>query len=78
MDLDQISEDYKYAEMQLICTKVIKIPPKRENNTEEIVTGECAYVDGLYSDLYNTCHLRINKMTAGRYIIFYTAKFSSK
>ena len=37
--------------------------------------GECAYVDGITDDLYNSCKLKIDKMLAGKYIIFYTANF---
>jgi hypothetical protein len=69
------SEDYEYAQMQLIVTKVIKVPPKTGENKSEGITGECAYIDGIVDDLYNSIHLRIDKMTAGRYIVFYTAKF---
>ena len=30
-------EDYQYAEMQLIVTKVVKVPPKTgSNNTDDI------------------------------------------
>jgi len=61
--------------MQLIVTKVVKIPPKTGENQTELVTGECGYIDGLIADTYNCCHLKIDKMTAGRYIVFYTAKF---
>ena len=41
-------------------------------------TGECAFIDGVTSDLYNAVHLKIDKMTAGKYLVFYTAKFSKK
>ena len=65
---------YKYPEMQLIVTKVLTRPPSKDDDKSR-VTGECAYVDGVTSDLYNNVHIRINKMTAGKYLIFYTAKF---
>lgn len=71
-------EDYEYAEMQLIVTKVIKIPPKEGKNNVPEITGECAYIDGLISDLYNCCHLKIDKLTAGRYVVFFTAKFKKQ
>jgi len=74
-DFDVGLDDYEFAEMQLIITKVVKIPPKTGNNNTEEVTGECAFVDGLVSDLYNSANLRIDKMTSGRYICFYTANF---
>lgn len=38
--------------------------------------AECAYVDGVLDDTYNTCAVRIDQMTAGKYFIFYTAKFN--
>ena len=75
MDEGAGQEDYEYAEMQMIVTKVIKIPPNTGKNDSETMTGECAFVDGLIFDLYNACHLKIDKMTAGRYIVFYTAKY---
>jgi len=69
------TDNYEYADMQLIVTKVIKIPPNTGlNNTSEPI-GECAYVDGIQSDIYNAVHVKIKKMTAGQYIFFYTAKF---
>ncbi len=62
--------------MQLIVTKVIKVPPKTgENQENKIVTGECAFIDGITDDLYNSVKLKIDKMTAGKYIVFYTADF---
>ena len=62
--------------MQLIVTKVIKVPPKTgENKGDEIVTGECAFIDGITDDIYNSVNLKIDKMTAGKYIVFYTADF---
>lgn len=69
-------EEYEYAEMQLIVTKVIKVPPKTGQNQSDDVTGECAYIDGLCDDLYNTAAVKIDKMTAGKYLIFYTANFN--
>ena len=71
-------EDYEYAEMQLICTKVVKIPPKTGENGSDEITGECAFIDGVTSDLYNSANLKIDKMTAGKYLIFYTAKFKKE
>ena len=68
-------EDYQYAEMQLIVTKVIKIPPKTGQQNAAEITGECAFIDGVTDDMYNACNLKIDKMSAGKYIIFYTAKF---
>jgi hypothetical protein len=61
--------------MQFIVTKVVKIPPKTGQNSSDRITGECAYIDGVTSDLYNCVSLRINKMTAGKYICFYKANF---
>jgi hypothetical protein len=61
--------------MQFILTKVIKIPPKTGQNSSDRITGECAYIDGVTSDLYNTVSLKVNKMTAGKYICFYKANF---
>lgn len=62
--------------MQLIVTKVIKVPPKTgENQDNKIVTGECAFIDGITDDTYNSVKLKIDKMTAGKYIVFYTADF---
>ena len=61
--------------MSLIVTKVLTRPPKDKDTEETRVTGECAFVDGITSDLYNNVHLKINKMTAGKYLVFYTAKF---
>ena len=72
---DALSLAEEFAEMQLIITKVVKIPPKTGNNNTEEVTGECAFIDGLVSDLYNSANLKIDKMTSGQYILFYTAKF---
>ena len=70
------SDDYKYAEMQLIVTKVVKVPPKTGENNSDEVTGECAFIDGVTDDLYNCTSLKIDKMTAGKYLVFYTANFS--
>ena len=70
------NEFYEYAEMQLIVTKVIKMPPHSGKNMSSEMIGECAFVDGVTQDMYNSCHLKINKMTAGTYIFFYTANFS--
>ena len=78
IDSGEMDEEYEYAEMTLIVTKVIKIPPETGKNSTELVTGECAYIDGVVSDLYNTCHVKINKMTAGKYIAFYKANFKKE
>ena len=65
--------------MQLIVTKVIKIPPKTgENQGNKIVSGECAFIDGITDDTYNSVKLKIDKMTAGKYLVFYTAKFQKQ
>lgn len=70
-------EMYEYAEMQLIVTKVIKVPPNTgANQSDKISSGECAYIDGVCDDLYNTCSLKIDKMTSGKYLVFYTANFN--
>lgn len=69
MDEEGGDENYEYAEMQLIVTKIIKNPQKRG-------AKECAFIDGATSDLYNSVHVRINKMTPGTYIVFYTADFN--
>lgn len=39
------------------------------------MSGECAYIDGVTDDTYNSIKLKIDKMTAGKYIVFYTADF---
>ena len=70
------AEVYEYAEMQLIITKVIKMPPNTGKNLSNQMIGECAFVDGITQDMYNAVHIKINKMTAGQYIFFYTANFS--
>ena len=54
---------------------MLKIPPKTGKNSSAAISGECAYIDGVTSDLYNSVHLKIDKMTAGKYIVFYHAKF---
>ena len=58
-------------------TKVLTRPPQKDEDQSR-VTGECAFVDGITSDLYNTVTLQIKKMTAGKYLIFYTAKFEKE
>ena len=58
----------------MIVTKVLTRPPQKDDEQSR-VTGECAFVDGITSDLYNTVTVKINKMTAGKYLIFYTADF---
>jgi len=68
-------DEYQYAESCIIVTKVLKIPPKTGKNSSAAISGECAYIDGVTSDLYNSVHLKIDKMTAGKYIVFYSAKF---
>ena len=75
MDEMNLDEDYAYAEMQFIVTKMVKIPPKTGRNNSEVITGECAYVDGVVSDLYNNVSLKVDNMTAGKYLCFYTANF---
>ena len=67
--------DYEYPEMTFIVAKVVKIPPKTDKNTSERITGECAYIDGVTSDLYNSVNLRVDRMTAGKYLCFYTARY---
>ena len=62
--------------MQLIVCKVVKLPPRSEKNKTFKTKSELAFVDGVTQDLYNTCFVRINKMTSGRYIFFYTADFN--
>ena len=59
-------------------TKVIKVPPKTGQNQTDEITGECAYIDGISDDLYNTASLKIDKMTAGKYLVFYSANFDMK
>ena len=68
------SDSYQYAEMQFIVTKSLRVPVK-SGELETEATGECAYIDGVIGDLYNSVHLKIDKMTAGKYLCFYTAKF---
>ena len=71
----ELEEEYEYPEMTFIVAKVVKIPPKTGKNSGSTVTGECAYIDGISSDLYNCVNLKIDKMTSGKYLCFYTAKF---
>lgn len=59
-DEEGIEAAYEYPEMQMILTKVIKMPPKTGANSSDDITGECAYIDGVTSDLYNCMHLKIN------------------
>ena len=73
MDEEGGDENYEYAEMQLIVTKVVKTPPKPGQKRGK---HECAFIDGATSDLYNSVHVKINKMTPGQYIVFYTADFN--
>ena len=61
--------------MQIIVTKVLKIPTDTKYNHTDHPIAECAFVDGARTDVYNTCHVKIKKMTAGYYVFFYTAKF---
>ena len=68
-------EDYEYADMQLIVTKVLKQPARTGKNKSNFNKGECAFIDGTHCNLYNTIHTKINKMTAGSYIFFYTGNF---
>ena len=74
VDLDE----YEYPEMELIVCKLIKIPPKTGKNRSDNVMTECAYIDGKKGDLYNSMHLRINKMSAGKYLVLYKCNFSDK
>lgn len=55
-------------------TKCLRTP-KKQGDPETEATGECAFIDGVTGDLYNSVHLKIDKMTAGKYLCFYTAKF---
>ena len=41
------NEFYEYAEMQLIVTKVIRMPPHTGKNLSSEMIGECAFVDGV-------------------------------
>ena len=72
-DGDYGLNDYEFAELTLIITKVIKVPPKRGKPGE--VHSECAYIDGITSDLYNNVTQKIDTLTAGNYIVFYTGDF---
>ena len=74
-DDEGVDASYDYPEMQMILTKVIKMPPKTGENHSSDITGECAYIDGISSELYNCMHLKINQMNAGKYIMFYTCAF---
>lgn len=79
MDIEAEAEEldeYEYPEMEIILCKLIKMPPKTGKNTSDKVLSECAYIDGKKSDLYNNLHLRVNKMTAGKYLVLYTANFT--
>lgn len=72
-------DDYKYAEMQFIVTKKLQKPALADDEDQTpTTTGECAFIDGVTSDLYNSCTIKIDKMTAGKYLCFYTAKFGKK
>jgi hypothetical protein len=62
---DDEADDYEYAEAQLIVTKVIKIPPQSGGNHTDHPIGECTYIDGATSSMYNSVFVKINKMTAG-------------
>lgn len=68
------SDDYQYGEMQFILTKILRVPVKADEQ-ETKTTGECAFIDGVTSDLYPSVHLKVDKMTAGKYLCFYTCKF---
>jgi hypothetical protein len=54
---------------------VIKVPPK--NGQIENVQGECAYIDGNIGDLYNNINVKIKDMSAGTYVVFYSANFKA-
>jgi hypothetical protein len=43
----------------------------------ENVQGECAYINGNIGDLYNNINVKIDSMSAGTYIVFYSANFKS-
>lgn len=73
---DGDAADDQYAEMQCIVTKVVKVPPKGMAR-KDAVTGECAYIEGSTGDLYSDLNVKIDKMTAGNYIVFYTANFKT-
>ena len=75
-DNDGDVNEYDYPEMEIILCKLIRYPPKTGKNTSDKVKSECAYIEGKSSDLYNSLHLRINKMSAGKYLVLYNAKFS--
>ena len=67
------NENYDYAELTLILTKVIKVPVK--HSKVGAVKTECAYVDGVTGDLYNNINLKVETLTAGNYIVFYKGEF---
>ena len=67
------NENYDYAELTLILTKVIKVPVK--HSKVGAVKTECAYVDGVTGDLYNNINLKVETLTAGNYIVFYRGEF---
>jgi len=69
-------DNFEYAELSLIVSKVIKVPPKRGRVGN--IDSEVAYVDGITSDLYNTATVKIDTLTAGNYIVFYKGEFNSK
>ena len=66
-------ENYNYAELTLILTKVIKVPVK--NSKTGATKNECAYVDGITGDLYNSINMKIETLTSGNYIVFYYGDF---
>ena len=75
-DGDGGEDDFEYAEITLIVAKVIKVPPKRGRIGQ--IESECAYIDGVTSDLYNTATVKINTLTMGNYIVFYSGNFKNK
>ena len=71
-------EDYEYAMMHLIVTKVIKVPPNEGGNTTNSVVEEAGYIDGVTDDLYNSVSVKLDEMSPGKYLVFYTANFNSR
>ena len=71
-------DEYEYPELELIVCKLIKIPPKTGKNSSDNVMTECAYIDGKKGELYNSMHVRINKMSAGKYLVLYKCDFPGK
>ena len=68
-DEHELDENYDYAELSLILSKVVKVPVKHSKSGA--TKNECAYVDGITGDLYNSVTLKVETLTAGNYIVFY-------